>query len=623
MLENILVFFKALKSLFAGLWRVLDSLRKGLQLLLLLVIAIVFLASITPDELIEPREAVLVVSPQGVLVDQLSGDAFERAIAEIRGLPLNETLLRDLIEVIRIARDDERIEVLVLQLDGLVGSGLSKLQELSGEIVRFKQSGKPVIAVGDWFTRDQYYIAAHADKIYMNPMGVIPIDGYSRYLPYYKSAIDSLYIDFHVWTVGEYKSFVEPITRDNMSPEDRESTEVFLGALWDAYQADVTAARQLSENALQVYADDATNLLSRANGDTALLALNYGLVDELLTRDQIRARIRNLVNEQKTDNDADYQRISYEEYLAIVRAEQIMPRADNTVAVVVASGTILDGSQPSGNVGGDSTAAMIRRASDDQNVKALVLRVDSPGGSAFASDIILRELEVFQDSGKPLVVSMSSVAASGGYWISMGADEIWATPTTITGSIGVGATFPTFSRALDQLGIHVDGVGTTELSGQANPLRQLGTDASESIQQMIEHTYSEFIGRVAEARGKDVGEVDEIARGRVWIASDAQTYGLVDKLGDFEDAIISAAELAGIAEGEYTVEFIEKELSFAELIALEFTLLTAPVSRYLNIGPQIPETFQRLLDVAIEPFRFVDQLNDPRDLYAYCFCEFK
>ena len=292
----------------------------------------------------------------------------------------------------------------------------------------------------------------------MNPMGVIPIDGYSRYLPYYKSAIDSLYIDFHVWTVGEYKSFVEPITRDDMSPEDRESTEVFLGALWDAYQADVTAARQLSENALQVYADDATNLLSRANGDTALLALNYGLVDELLTRDQIRARIRNLVNEQKTDDAADYQRISYEEYLAVVRAEKIMPRADNTVAVVVASGTILDGSQPSGNVGGDSTAAMIRRASDDQDVKALVLRVDSPGGSAFASDIILRELEVFQDSGKPLVVSMSSVAASGGYWISMGADEIWATPTTITGSIGVGATFPTFSRALDQLGIHVDGV---------------------------------------------------------------------------------------------------------------------------------------------------------------------
>ncbi len=364
-------------------------------------------------------------------------------------------------------------------------------------------------------------------------------------------------------------------------------------------------------------------MLSRANGDTAVLALNYGLGDEWLTRDQIRARIRNLVNEHKTDDAADYQRISYEEYLAVVRAEQIMPRADNTVAVVVASGTILDGSQPSGNVGGDSTAAMIRRASDDQDVKALVLRVDSPGGSAFASDIILRELEVFQDSGKPLVVSMSSVAASGGYWISMGADEIWATPTTITGSIGVGATFPTFSRALGQLGIHVDGVGTTELSGQANPLRQLGTDASESIQQMIEHTYSEFIGRVAEARGKDVGEVDEIARGRVWIASDAQTYGLVDKLGDFEDSIISAAELAGIAEGEYTVEFIEKELSFAELIALEFTLLTAPVSRYLNIGPQVPETFQRLLDVAIEPFRFVDQLNDPRDLYAYCFCEFK
>ena len=614
-------FFKALKSLFTGLWRLLNTLRKGLQLLFLLIIAIIFLASISPDSLTEPRDAVLVIAPQGGLVDQLSGDAFERAVAEIRGLPLNETLLRDLIDVIRTARDDERIEALVLQLDGLVGSGLSKLQELSGEIVRFKQSGKPVIAIGDWFSRDQYYIAAHADKIYMNPMGVIPIDGYSRYLPYYKSAIDALYIDFHVWTVGEYKSFVEPITRDDMSAEDRESTEAFLGALWDAYQADVTAARELPGNALQIYADNATNLLSEVNGDSAELALNYGLVDELLTRDQIRARIKALVNDQKKDNDDDYQRISYKEYLAVVRAEQVRPPGDSAVAVVVASGTILDGSQSPGSVGGDSTAAMIRRAGEDQNVKALVLRVDSPGGSAFASDVILRELEVFQDSGKPLVVSMSSVAASGGYWISMGADEIWASPTSITGSIGVGATFPTFSRALDQLGVHVDGVGTTKLSGQANPLRQLGTDASESIQQMIEHTYSEFIRRVAESRGKDVEEVDKVARGRVWIATDAKTYGLVDKLGDFEDAIISAAELAGLTKDEYSVEFIEKEFSFAELIALEFALITAPVSKYLDISPQIPETFQSLLDVAIEPFRFIDQLNDPRDLYVYCFCE--
>ena len=614
-------FLRALKTLFTGLWRVLNTLRKGLQLLFLLIISIIFLASIAPDNLMEPREAVLVIAPQGVLVDQLSGDVFERAVAEIRGLPLNETLLRDLIDAIRIARDDERIQVLVLQLDGLVGSGLSKLQELSGEIIRFKQSGKPVIAVGDWFSRDQYYIAAHADKIYMNPMGAIPIDGYSRYLPYYKSAIDSLYIDFHVWTVGEYKSFVEPITRNDMSPEDRESTEVFLGGLWNAYQADVTAARELSSNALQFYADNTNDLLAEANGNTAKMALDYGLVDELFTRDQIRTQIRGLVTTEERNINNDYERISHEEYLAVIAAEQVRGSNNNTVAVIVASGTILDGFQSPGSIGGDSMAAMIRRAGEDEDVQALVLRVDSPGGSAFASDIILRELEVFQKSGRPLVVSMSSVAASGGYWISMSADQIWASPTTITGSIGVGATFPTFNRSLERLGVNVDGVGTTASAGQGNPLRELGPEVNQSIQQMIEHTYREFIGQVAEFREKGIDEVDEVARGRVWIATDAQQYGLVDELGDLDDAVISAADLAGFAEGEYRIDFMEQEISFAELIALELTMISAPVSKLFNIGPQIPETFQKLLDVAAEPFKFVDQLNDPRDLYTYCFCE--
>ena len=260
---------RLMKSLLAGLWRGLDGVRKGLHLIFLLVFVIILLASVAPDQPRIPREAALIIAPQGVLVDQLSGDPFDRAIAKARGIPQAETLLKDLIEAIQAAGDDDRIEAIVLRLDGLTGSGLSKLQELSGEIVRFKESGKPVIAVGDTFDRNQYYIAAHADEIYLSPMGSVPIDGYSRYMPYYKSAIDSLYVDFHVWTVGEYKSFVEPITRDDMSPEDRESTEVFLGALWDAYQADVTAARGLPSDALQSYAENAVELLTEAAGDTA------------------------------------------------------------------------------------------------------------------------------------------------------------------------------------------------------------------------------------------------------------------------------------------------------------------------------------------------------------------
>ena len=615
---------RLVKFLFAGVWRVLNGVRKGLHLGFLLLLVIVLLASVVPDQPQIPRDAALIISPQGSLVDQLSGDPLEQAFAKVRGISLNETLLRDLVDALRAAKDDERIEVVVLQLDELTGSGLSKLQELSGEILRFKESGKSIIAIGDTFDRNQYYIAAHADEIYMSPMGNIPIDGYSRYLPYYRSAIDSLYIDFHVWTVGEYKSFVEPITRDDMSPEDRESSEIFLGALWDAYQADVTAARGLPSDALQSYADNAVALLTEAGGNTAQMALDYGLVDELLARNQIRERVKRLVNgEEPDDEKEDYARIGYADYLKAVQAGERGPSSENKIAVIVASGTILDGSQPPGSVGGDSMSAMIRSVSEDEDVKALVLRVDSPGGSAFASDVILRELEAFQNSGRPLVVSMSSVAASGGYWISMGADEIWASPTTITGSIGVGATFPTFSRSLDQLGIHVDGLGTTRLSGQANLLRELGPDVNEIIQQVIEHTYDEFIGQVAEFRDKDLNEVDEVARGRIWIATDAQEHGLVDKLGDLDDAVASAAELAGFAEGEYQIEFVEEELSFVELIALKLTIILAPVSKFLNIGPQIPEAFQRLLDVAAEPFRFVDQLNDPRDLYVYCFCEIR
>ena len=612
---------RLIKTLLAGLWRALDGVRKALHLVFLLFLVIILLASVASNELRMPREAALIIAPQGVLVDQLSGDPFERAVAQIRGIPLSETLLKDLIDAIREARDDDRIETLVLQLDAMTGSGLSKLQELSGEIVRFKEGGKRVIAVGDTFNRNQYYLAAHADEIYMSPMGAVLIDGYSRFQPYYKSAIDSLYIDFHVWTVGEYKSFVEPITRDDMSPEDREATEVFLGALWEAYQSDVTAARGFPENALQRFADNAVELLRDAGGDTAQMALDYGLVDELLSRDQMRDRLKVLVTD---DEDADdYERIDHADYLAAIRAEESEAPAENKIAVIVAAGPILDGSQPPGTVGGDSTAAMIRAAREDDDVKALVLRVDSPGGSAFASEVILRELQAFQETDRPFIASMSSVAASGGYWISMGADEIWASPTTITGSIGVGAAFPTFSRSLDQLGVNVDGLGTTTLAGQTNPLRELGPEINELIGLMIQNTYDAFIGRVAEFRDKDLMEVDGVARGRVWVATDAQAHGLVDELGDLADAIASSAELAGLEEDDYQIEYVQRNLSIAEMIALQFARISAPLVRTVSVGSSVPAVFQTLLDAAGEPFRLFELLNDPRDLYLYCFCDIR
>ncbi len=614
-------------TLLGKIWRALDGVRKVLHLLVLLILTVIVLALLAPDEPRVPRDAALILGPEGALVEQLSGDPVSRAIARARGIPQREVLVSDLIEVIREATDDDRIKVLVLQLDGLSGAGLSKLQELADEIILFKASGKLVIAVGDGFTRNQYYLAAHADDIYMHPMGFVYIDGYSRFSPYYKSAIDSLSIDYNVWTVGEYKSFVEPITRDDMSDEDREASAQYLGALWDAYQADVTAARELRATAFQQYADNATELLTEANGDTARMALDYGLVDELLPRDGINARLRALVVDSDEedggdDDDADgYPRIGHEAYLRVIRGEDAASSAEESVGVVVASGIILDGNQPPGTVGGDSMARLIRRATADERIKALVLRVDSPGGSAFASEVVLRELEVFQESGRPLVVSMGSVAASGGYWISMSADEIWASPTTLTGSIGIGATFPTFQRSLDRLGIHVDGVGTTALAGQLDPLRELGPDIVAIVGQSIQHGYDQFIDKVASHRGQSVEEIDEVARGRVWIATDARDRGLIDNLGNLRDAIASAAGLAGLTEGDYRIDYLEKELEFSERLALELAQIFAPLVRALGVGQVVPLELQWLVDVAVEPLRLLERLNDPRGLYAYCFCE--
>ena len=612
---------RLIRSLFVGIWRAAEGVRKILHLLFLLFVVGVLIAGVaTREQPGVPEQAALMVAPEGRLVEQLSGGVLERALAEAQGVNVGETLLKDLVEAIRAAADDDRIEALVLDPSGLTGGGLSKLQELADEIIRFKESEKPVVAIGDNFTRDQYYLAAHADEIYMNPMGIIWISGYSRFLSYYKTAIDNLYIDFHVWTVGEYKSFVEPVSRDDMSPEDRESSEVFLGALWDAYQADVTAARQLPGDALQRFADDTVELLAAAGGDTARMALDFGLVDELLTRDQIRNRLDELVGEPEDD---EYDTIDTSEYLAAVDSTDENRDEDDSVAVIVASGSILDGSQPPGSIGGDSTAAIIRRAIEDDDVKALVLRVDSGGGSAFASEVIQRELQVFRQSGRPVVASMSSVAASGGYWISMGADEIWASPTTITGSIGVGATFPTFSRSMDRIGVHVDGVGTTRLSGQDNLMRDLGEEFSAMVQHSIERVYADFIGNIAEYRDKSVQDVDSVARGRVWIASDAQEFDLVDELGNLEDAIASAASLADLSEEEYRVQYYSKELTLAEQFALEMIRMASPVIGALNVGPVLPESLQTLLEIAAEPFRLVDHLNDPQDIYAYCFCDIR
>jgi len=605
-----------------AIWHGLDRLRRLLHLIVLLALFLLLLVAVVGDRVPVPGAAALLIAPRGALVEQLSGDPLERALAKAQGQAIQETLVRDVIDALRAARDDERIRVVVLDLDTLTGAGLSKLQEVATELKRFKESGKPLIAVGDGFTRDQYYLAAQADKVYMHPMGLVLVDGYSRYLPYYKSLLEKVYIDYQVWTVGEYKSFVEPITRNDMSPQDEEASRVYLDALWGAYQTDVTAARNLAAPALQRYADEIVTLLEEAGGDTAQLAVDYGLVDELLTRDAMRERVREAIGEgEASASSDDYTEITLDHYVTAVRAESPLQAQPSKIAVVVAAGTILDGTQPPGSIGGDSTAELIRGARADDAVKALVLRVDSGGGSAFASDVILRELEVFRETGRPVVVSMGSVAASGGYWISMAADEIWASPTTLTGSIGVGATIPTIPRTLDWLGVHVDGIGTTSLSGGIDVTRPLSDSIRGLIAQSVRKTYDDFVGKVATYRDRPAEEIEASAQGRVWVGTDALERGLVDKLGTLPEAIASAAELAGLEENSYSIDYVEPQLTFPERLALSLTAKAVAGARRLVAVPKWPARVTQALESTLEPLAFVERLNDPRGIYVYCFCD--
>lgn len=603
-----------------GIARWLDRLRRTLHLAFMLLILVFLVVLLSPSLPVVPPSAALVLRPEGALVDELSGDPLQRALAIAQGLAFGETLLADLIEAVRTAAEDERIRMLVLDLDGLSASGLSKLQELATEIEAFRRSGKPVYAVGNRFDRDAYLLAAHADRVLLNPMGEVLIDGYSSFVPYYKSALEKLYIDYHAWTVGEYKSFVEPATRDGMSEEDREARSAYLDAMWDHYQSDVEAARGLAAQSLQSYADEFVTLLRQAGGDTARLALDFGLVDELLPQDLIDAQIRTIVGANGQGSETSgYSAIGHRDYLAAGRAVPRLTGDTRRIGLVVAAGTILDGMQPPGSIGGESLSRLIREAREDGDLRGLVLRVDSPGGSAFASEQIRREIELFRASGRPVVVSMGSVAASGGYWIASGADEIWASPSTLTGSIGVGATFPSFERALDRLGVHIDGIGTTALSGQMDPMQGLGEDIRAYVQLSVERTYAEFIDRVAMGRALDAEAVEAAARGRVWIGSTAADLGLVDRLGGLAEALDSAAELAGLAPNAYRIEQLRPEPGWAERLGIEVVELAAPAIR--AVEPPLPRSLQGLIEAAIEPLAFLDRLNDPRGIYAYCFCD--
>ena len=619
--------------IFHGIWRGLDGLRRFLHLLLLLLIFGFVIGALRTSIPHIPDQAALVIAPKGEIVEQLSGSTVDQALAKAQGDAQAQTLLWDLIDALHAAKKDKRIKAVVLDLDAMSGGGQPTLAEFTAAIKDFRAAGKKVVAHATYYGQEQYYVASVADEIYLDPLGLVAIDGYDRYRMFYKDLLEKLGVEMNLFRVGAYKSAAEVYIRNDMSPEDREESLAYLNALWLSYRTAVAEARGLKPEDISAYVANSVPALLAAKGDGAKVALDAKLVTGLKSSLDVDRRMVELVGSDsdegtkkkieadKSDAGESYNSTSLEDYLRIVHAEKKARGAGKSkVGVIEASGEILDGSQPPGTVGGESTAELIREARHDDDVKAIVLRVDSPGGSVLASEEIYREVRAAQKDGKPVVVSMGDLAASGGYYISASADEIWAHPATITGSIGIFGAIPTFQNTLQKIGVSVDGVGTTSLSGQLRLDRALGEDAKKLLQSTIEHGYEEFLQRVADGRKKTRDQVHSIAQGRVWIGTDAKNNGLVDHLGLFDEAVKAAAKRGGLT-GDYDVERIEPELTWAESLALQIKVWfarnfigdVAARNPLLKMSQHL-EPLQRELD------RWT-RMNARDHRYAYCFCD--
>jgi protease-4 len=609
------------KSIFSKLWSGVDGVRKVLHLIILLFIFSILIEALSSQAPSLPAKAALVIRPVGNLVDQLAGDPYDRALQELLGEEKPQTLVQDVIDGLEYAKTDNRNKAVVLDLNAIRGGGLSKLQRIAGAIEEFRSSGKPVIANADFYGQGSYYLASRADEIYLHPDGIFFLRGFGAYLNYYKRLLDTLRVDWNVFRVGTHKSAPEPFIRDNMSDEERESMSSLLDQLWGDYKDDIVTARELEEDTIDDLLANLVEYTETLNGDLAQMALDFGFVDGLLTREELRERIIE-ASGTEADEDGDYPAAELDDYLDQMRLLKGDTEAEQNVAVVVASGEILHGSQPPGTIGGDSTANLLRRARFDDSVKAVVLRVDSPGGSAFASEVIRNEIEELKAAGKPVVASMSSVAASGGYWISMAADRIFASQYTITGSIGIFAMFPTFQRSLDAIGISTDGVGSTFWAGELRADREMSDEARTMIQLLIEKGYDDFISKVATHRGIDKPDVDTIAQGQVWTGADAFENGLIDEIGGVDAAVASAAELAELEEGQYGTKQFEKELSPGERLILD--LLGG--AKWLGFNPEglaaKQSSIERVADILEDAISPLLRLNDPKGVYSHCFCVF-
>jgi len=601
-----------MKRLLQFIWDAIKVFHIVAASIVLVIIFVVLANAFSPKPSVSvPEGGALVLAPEGTLVEK-KPPPDPTALFYGAQQP-NEVLLRDLVTAIERAKNDESIAMLVLELDRLQSAGVAAMHSLGNAIAEFRESGKPVIAASQSYSQKQYYLAAQANTVWMNEAGEVSLAGYGVYPPHFAEGLEKLKAEVSVFRVGTYKSAVEPFIRNNMSEAAKQANRGYLNRLWRGYTEDVEAARELESGAIDQLIENIVPRLQAADGDLAELASASGLVDALKTEPEMREALIERVG--KGDNGS-YKRIGYKRYLEATASEPDPDRSE--IAVVTLRGPIVPGNAPADQIGADNAVALIDRARRDDDVEAIVLRVDSGGGSSFASERIREALMDAKAAGKPVVASFGSVAASGGYWISATADEIVAMPETITGSIGIFGLWLGLEDSLDAIGVHTDGVGTTKLAGAFDPTRELPQVAENILQASIEHGYDEFLALVAEGRDMSVKQVDRIGQGRVWSGARAKQLGLVDRLGGLDTAVDRAAGLAELEDDAYRVEHVEEPLSPVQKILVSlreqaYALGLEPES----IAPPAP-VFQDMAQRTRRALERLSWMRDPKGSYALC-----
>jgi len=600
---------------FIWLWKFLTS---GLTVLsnlvfLALLLAVLTVALYTPPVHV-PMQSALVLAPEGDIVEERSSmDPLTRMLNRISGGTVHEeTFLQDILDVVHAAADDRRIKLLILNTNRMGDVSLDQVRAIGAAIDAFKQTGKKVVAIGDSFNQAQYYLASWADKIYLHPMGAVNIRGFAVFRLYVREMLDKLSVDFHIFRAGAFKSAVEPLLRNDMSAEEKEANSLWLGNLWNAYCADIAQHRHLEPEVLADNIDQTVAQLASVGGDRSQLALATGLVDGLKIHSEMEALFH-----QEVGPSADrksFNHIGFHQYLETVTPSYTESRdKQGLIGIIAASGNILPGKGAAGQIGADDLVKRIRKARQDARVKAIVLRITTGGGSAFASEMIREELAMAKKEGKVVVVSMGAMAASGGYWLAADADAIVAAPTTLTGSIGIFGAVPSVEKTLAHLGIHGDGVGTTDIAHFGNPTTAMSPEEAASWQMDIDQGYRRFLDIVAKGRKMSIAQVEKVAEGRVWDGATALKLGLVDKLGDLRDAVAEAARRAQVPEENgYFIELTPD--NYLERLQQTEPPVEALVAHLIQ-SPLMPASLRQPV---AEQLDFLLHSGDPRGLYSHC-----